>query len=306
MNRHRRYVLIPDTLVKRGLLWGEKLVAHYAAGGSPQSRAVSGDRGTEKDPLRQARGKIGEVAVAILFGKNPLTDMKWNLAPDQGSDIRSPSGLLVDVKTTFPPYKLIWSRTINDLYHQKMFDALVSVSIDSENYSKCWVEGWISKENFFKEKQIADGINSGLEKGTWFVDKVILSSIDDLLAQHQQAFVEDFGAYRPVRRDEPASKPMPPPTTDEEDFPPELLGFLFEGAAVSIETAAPEIGTPALEQHIVERPHAYFDDKKRFIHNCSVCGKDAGFGVGVSLLKDQLGTWFCLVHWREWKATQNA
>jgi hypothetical protein len=53
---------------------------------------------------------------------------------------------------------------------------------------------------------------------------------------------------------------------------------------------------------MIEPPH--FDKKGRFIHDCcSVCGKPASFGVGVHLLKDQLGTWYCLQHWREWKAT---
>jgi hypothetical protein len=32
------------------------------------------------------------------------------------------------------------------------------------------------------------------------------------------------------------------------------------------------------------------------IHNCCVCGVEASFGYGVSLLKNQLGTWYCAQH----------
>jgi len=34
-----------------------------------------------------------------------------------------------------------------------------------------------------------------------------------------------------------------------------------------------------------------------FWHPCSVCGDtDAPFGLGVSLMHNQFGTWFCAVH----------
>lgn len=182
MNRHARPVEIPAVLVDRGRLWAKRLVSHYAEGGSPNSRAVSGDRGTERNAERQAQGKIGEVAVAILFGRNPLLDVKWNLVPDGGSDLVAPCGLLVDVKTTLPPRRLIWSRTINHLYKAKRFDALVAVSIDARDLGQCWIEGWISKDRFFADKRIADGSN-GLESDTWFVEKSELDPIDDLLEE---------------------------------------------------------------------------------------------------------------------------
>jgi hypothetical protein len=55
----------------------------------------------------------------------------------------------------------------------------------------------------------------------------------------------------------------------------------------------------------IKPPH--YDAKGRFINgDCCVCGKSAGFGVGVFLLKNQLGTWYCLEHWREWKATHES
>ena len=41
-------------------------------------------------------------------------------------------------------------------------------------------------------------------------------------------------------------------------------------------------------------PH--FDANGNFIHPCCICGAHAGLGFGVSLLKGQLGTWFCQTH----------
>lgn len=41
-------------------------------------------------------------------------------------------------------------------------------------------------------------------------------------------------------------------------------------------------------------PHFYADGN--FIHPCCVCGAEAGLGFGVSLLKGQLGTWYCEMH----------
>lgn len=39
-----------------------------------------------------------------------------------------------------------------------------------------------------------------------------------------------------------------------------------------------------------------YDAEGHLIHHCAVCGKEAGFGYGVSLLRNQLGTWFCKEH----------
>lgn len=181
VNRNRRLVEVPQHYVDRGRQFGFDLVKHYANGGSPASRARSGGRGTESNPVLQAQGKIGEVALAIYFNLGIETVIKWGLDyPDGGYDILLASGVRIDVKTTLPPFKLIWSRDINDIYFEKQFDVLVSVSIEEQNWSRCYVEGWITKGNFYRRKQIADGMNCRLECGTWFVDKSILSNIDDL------------------------------------------------------------------------------------------------------------------------------
>ncbi len=178
MNRH--IVRVWAEVVEKGIRWGEDIVRHYADGGSPRSRAVSGDRGSENDPLLQARGKIGEAAVAIWLGRDPFGAVKWDMMnPDKGADMLVPCGHLIDIKTTFPRYKLIWSRNVNDLYYSKQFTALLAVSIDPDDYSICWIEGWVPKDEFFARKRIADGMK-GLEKDTWWMAKEDLHDPDDL------------------------------------------------------------------------------------------------------------------------------
>lgn len=182
-NRNRRFVKLPPKYVQRCLGYGQRIVDHYANGGSPASRSRSGDRGTESNVTLQAQGKVGECALAICLGIDPDTAVKWDTDfADGGTDIYVPTnGARIDVKTTLPPFKLIWSRNVNDLYHQKKFDIIVAASVEEGDLSRCYLEGWITKGSFFLRKQIADGVNSKLEHGTWFVDKSILSNIDDLL-----------------------------------------------------------------------------------------------------------------------------
>jgi len=38
-------------------------------------------------------------------------------------------------------------------------------------------------------------------------------------------------------------------------------------------------------------PH--FNAAGRFIHPCSICGREAILGTGVNVRADQLGTWYC-------------
>jgi hypothetical protein len=182
-NKNRRFVKVPPLYVRRCMDYGQKIVDHYAHGGSPKSRSRSGDRGTESNVKLQAQGKIGECGLAICLGLDPETAVKWGTDfADGGTDIYVPTnGARLDVKTTLPPFKLIWSNNVNDLYHQKKFDILVAASVDENDYSCCYLEGWITKGGFFFRKEISDGVNSRLERGTWFVDKSVLSNIDDLL-----------------------------------------------------------------------------------------------------------------------------
>jgi hypothetical protein len=53
----RVFQQLPNNLVDRARVHGERLAAHYASGGSPRSRARSGHRGTERNPVRLAQSK---------------------------------------------------------------------------------------------------------------------------------------------------------------------------------------------------------------------------------------------------------
>jgi hypothetical protein len=44
----------------------------------------------------------------------------------------------------------------------------------------------------------------------------------------------------------------------------------------------------------MHEPH--IDADGRFHHPCSVCGKDANLGFGVSIYRGRLGTWYCAEH----------
>ena len=101
---------------------------------------------------------------------------------DGGKDVIA-FGCRLDVKCT-PTWKqwLLWSQAVNDLYWTKAFDVIVSVSIDDRDWSQCWIEGWLTKQEFFDYKKIADGSNDAgkLTRGTWFMDKQPLPDIDTL------------------------------------------------------------------------------------------------------------------------------
>jgi hypothetical protein len=177
--------MVDAVWVDRGTEYGLRRVADYGAGGSPMSLSRSGEWGAEKDPVRQAQSKIGEVAFALWLGLEPEQGVvNWEVEGkdgDGGFDVRVPGGYRVDVKTTLPPRKLIWSRQINDLYEGAKFDVLVAVSINGDDHRQCWIEGVISKGRFFRDKQISDGKNSGLAVGTWFIDKSELADIGQVL-----------------------------------------------------------------------------------------------------------------------------
>jgi hypothetical protein len=96
--------------------------------------------------------------------------VNWILRADDGGDVITRIGERLDVKTTFPHYKLIWSNTINHLFEGKDFHHLVAVSMIKGAWDRAWVEGFLPKREFYAQKRIADG-RSGLEAGTWWVEK---------------------------------------------------------------------------------------------------------------------------------------
>ena len=54
-----RFVQLPRPVFDRCKKFGEDMVRHYKAGGSPRSLAVSGGRGAEFNLPRQTQGKLG-------------------------------------------------------------------------------------------------------------------------------------------------------------------------------------------------------------------------------------------------------
>ncbi len=226
----RRLVTLDPNLVRVSREYGVAMAKWYATpeGAASPSRSRSGSWGAETDPIRLGQAKAGEYAVASFFGLDLKSAVSRNYGrADSGWDVRIADGKALDVKTTPQRKKwMVWSLELNDLYWKKSFDALVSVSIDEGDWSRCWIEGWLSKQEFFDLKKIADGINDEgkLTPGTWFVEKTEMRDIRTLLAG--------------------------------------FVGYNADG---------------------------------NFIHYCH-CGKDAGHGYGVRLLKEQLGTWFCDSH----------
>lgn len=199
MNPHRRFVDIGPHYAREARAFGQELVAYYASpeGQRSASRSRTGNWGAELDPIRLGQSKAGEYAVAILFGLNPELAVKRNVGhADQGTDVRCSPTLRADVKTT-PDGKLyvIWSKEVNDLYWQKTFDVLISVSIDNIDWSRCWVEGWVSKKTFFDKHLVADGTNDEgrLTPGTWFARKDVFADIEILLRSVRQG--PRFGGF---------------------------------------------------------------------------------------------------------------
>lgn len=179
----KRFVAISSYWVERCREFGIDMVAWYDSdeGRQSASRAVSGNRGTERDPIRQGQGKLGEVAVAIYFNLNPEQVVNFARRADNGSDILLPCDLYADVKTSFPHYNLIWNRDVNHLYWQKRFDIIISVSVDERDWHSCWLAGFIDKADFFMRKRIADGKSSPrLEVNTWWFPKNDLNDIEEL------------------------------------------------------------------------------------------------------------------------------
>ena len=176
-------VIVSVEIVRRSVDFGRRIVAWYATpeGQRSLSRSLSCN-GAECDPLLQARGKIGEVAAAVYYGLEPDSAVNWatGTGGDRGHDLVI-GRLLVDVKTTLPPFNVIWPRTKNHLFAQRVFDAFLSVSIDELDYRVCTIDGWIEKWEFFERKRIADGNGCPrLQSDTWYMPKAELYHPDGL------------------------------------------------------------------------------------------------------------------------------
>lgn len=187
----RRAISLDDKLVTRARKFGIELARWYANEGKhSRSRSRSGDRGAESNSALLGLSKAGEAAAALFFGLDPDVAVKWAVdRADNGSDLHLLSGQLIDVKATesWKRY-VIWSRDVNDLYWSKVFDFIIGVSVDDNDWSRCWIEGCISKQDFFDLKQTADGTTpKGLQSNTWFIEKTKLFDATALMPAHFDA-----------------------------------------------------------------------------------------------------------------------
>jgi hypothetical protein len=174
MNPYRQHQPIAAHWVERAWQFGRDLEAHYAAGGSPNSAAVTGPWPIGAEEF--AHSKAGEVAAAVFFGFDPAMVLSWKGdRPDGGHDLVLPIlgfELLIDVKASDPPKNLIWPATKNSFYWDVNFHVLLSVSVDPDDISQTWIEGFCTKREFYQHKRIADGISSPrLTAGTWWLPK---------------------------------------------------------------------------------------------------------------------------------------
>lgn len=187
MDRDRPFIKVPQHIVSRCKKFGHDLADRFRK--KKQSNARSGGRGTEYNPEILGASKVGECATGILFGLDIEKEIMFTVeqGPDSGFDLVIGGCFLLDPKSTCPYRKLIWSRSVNDLFWKKPFHALVGVTVDRKDWTRTWIDGYIDKLQFYWKKGIADGNSPyGLEPGTWWVDKSIppLSPIGELLRMH--------------------------------------------------------------------------------------------------------------------------
>jgi hypothetical protein len=181
----RRFQLVPQEYVRRSYERAEKIVEWYKRNPNSGSRSRSGPWGADRDPVRQSFGKIGECAVALFLELSPLTEIYWGTEKDGDGDfdlILPDDGRRIDIKTNLTDRSEFYpSKAVNDLYKNKKFDLLVSVSIEPMKFYNCWIEGWITKEEFFDRKNIVpESGYRGLTPWTWYMNKRDLYCIDQL------------------------------------------------------------------------------------------------------------------------------
>jgi hypothetical protein len=189
-------IAVPNELIERAQKFGRDMVRSYAANPSSRSASVTGKWGAEKNPVLQTRGKIGEIAAALFFGIESNINWRADRDGDGGVDLVTPRGYRVDVKTTQPHRRLIWSAAVNHLFWDasKVFDILLSATVSDSDQSHCRLDGWIGKEGFFVLKKISDG-SDGLTAGTWNYPKERLADVHLLIDGPLMYFCEDCGRY---------------------------------------------------------------------------------------------------------------
>lgn len=197
--RTRYEIILPPHYERLSRWYGEKIVKWYRE--DPRRCLRAGGRGSEYDPVLQGMAKQAEFAAAIFTDQDPgdlgrrgVVKLNWKL-PDVGWDIPSPTdSKRIDVKSSEDGKRLmLWSRTVNDKYWEKQFDYLLDVSVNANNWSQCWIEGYLTKKEFFERKFISrrDGDPyPGIERDTWYVFKDSLRDAADLRPEQPEPKVE--------------------------------------------------------------------------------------------------------------------
>lgn len=157
-------IKLPDAIVERCRKHGEEIVRGYANNDHPESAALS-ILGIEKDPIRQAEGKMAECIFAAERGL-PFSAVNWTGQPELNGVDLVVNGVAVDVKYCWPGYRLlIWSagKGIAKLL-SKEFDVFVLVKCrlaDSGGEST----HWITRREFIAKHKVSPPPNLPV-KGT--------------------------------------------------------------------------------------------------------------------------------------------
>lgn len=169
---------LPLELAQKCDDFAQRLVAHYAQGGSPQSRAFS-SHGAESNPLLLCEAKVGECVFALHMEQDPHSRLNWaGDRPDSDYDIAI-GRTLVDVKQTglYGSF-LIWPINKNRIFDSKDFHVLAltktSVVRDADGkivVARGYVEGWSGKQWFRLRRKIAPDGPAGkkLDVGTRYL-----------------------------------------------------------------------------------------------------------------------------------------
>jgi len=162
------WVTLDQELIERCLLFGQQMVAGYAAG-RMLCRKVFAE--ADRDVQLQALAKMAECACALYLWLS-VDDLDWfgERKNGDGHDLVFRNRYLFDIKHTEHGRRLIWPVTKNDDYWRKDFNCLALVIGSPPKFE---VAGVISKERFFRQKEISDG--SFLAPGTWWLDRRFLS-----------------------------------------------------------------------------------------------------------------------------------
>lgn len=189
----KHLIKLPSDLLERCAGHGEQMAADYAAGMSPNSRAVS-SHGMEANGPALGVAKMAECAFALWAGMDPLAHVSWERRADGGCDLLIPPRCRVDVKNTKMDRRfLIWPINKRGFYQEKQFDVLVLVKDDIPSFL---VRGWISKQDFFIQHDEAPEGHK-LTPGTWFMDESDLMAMDAmqeaLALPLTRTTVADFG-----------------------------------------------------------------------------------------------------------------